>query len=206
MVLCGTMAFGACSDDDPAAGTHPESADADADRLTGIDDSDEGASDLELDGWVQVDTTQLAFTMDVPDGVAIRRVESPVPEAECAVIRYDLAAPDDRGLTIEAVPASCAVDNDAPGNGNHGTYRTLDDVAEQPSDVDEVENGFATAALFEQDYFECTNECNDYVDSVAIITLDDPRSAKYPTFVIRSDKSGYDVSELTAMVETLATP
>ena len=137
MVLCGTMAFGACSDDDPAGDTHPESADADADRLTGIDDSDEG--------------------------------------------------------------------DEADGNDNHGTYRTLDDVAEQPSDVDEVESGFATAALFEQDYFECTNECNDHVDSVAIITLDVPRSAKYPTFVIRSDKSGYDLSELTAMVETLAT-
>lgn len=204
MVLCGTMAFGACSDDDPAAGTHPESADADADRLSGIDDSDEG--DLELDGRVQVDTTQLAFTMDVPDSLAIRHVESPVAEAGCAVIRYQLASPDDRGLTIEAVPASCAVDNDAPGNGNHGTYRTLDDVAVRPSDVDERENGFATVELFEQDYFECTNECNDYVDSVAIITLDDPRSAKYPTFVIRSDSSTYDLAELTSMVQTLAAP
>ncbi len=137
MVLCGTMAFGACSDDDPAGDTDPETTESGADRLTGIDD-EEG--------------------------------------------------------------------DEADGNGNHGTYRTPDDVAEQPSDVDERENGFATAALFEQDYFECTNECNDHVDSVAIITPDDPRSAKYPTFVIRSDKSGYDVSELTAMVETLATP
>lgn len=91
---------------------------------------------------MQVDTTQLAFTMDVPDGLAIRRVESPIAEAECAVIR-------------------------------------------------------------EQDYFECTNECHDYVDSVAIITLDNLRSAKYPTFVIRSDTSTYDLAELNSMVQTL---
>lgn len=107
----------------------------------------------------------------------------------CMVPRWRLMRPGET-LEIESVPADCDVDNADPGNGDHGYYRTLDDCAhvECEENAEELRTSAGTAHLFTQPYYECTNECDDYTDRVAIVTLDRPTDPNHPTVVIRSNK------------------
>ena len=98
-------------------------------------------------------------------------------------------------VTIELVPADCEAPADSPGNGDHGLYRTIDDVPE-PIGVEHVETPIGAAIVFDQAYYECTNQCDDFLDRVAIVTLDDPADQRYPTVVIRDEAGQLDAAML----------
>lgn len=118
-------------------------------------------------------------------------------EVPCDIPRYRLwGGPG--VVELEVVPTDCEYD-DRLGNGFHGIYRTIADVADldadDADDVEVVDTAVGPAEVFTQDYYECTNECNDYVDRIAIVTLDEPSDDDYPTLVVRANKDevGEDV-------------
>lgn len=153
---------------------------------------------------ITVDTDTLAFSLDVPEGMAIGTMRHDPRGTDGGIVAMSFAGGE--SLQIEAVPADCEVDNEEPLNGDHGTYRRIDDVVPAPENVDDVETGLGTAQLFSQDYRECTNECTDYTEAVAIVTLDEPRADRYATLVIRSDKGELDEDVLAAIVASLGRP
>ena len=62
---------------------------------------------------------------------------------------------------FEALARDCSVREEGGiGNGNHGRFRTLDDVP-QPEHVEHVDtDGVGDAVVFTQQYYECTNSCS----------------------------------------------
>ena len=110
-------------------------------------------------------------------------------------------------LVFEAVARDChPEDNDRVINGYHGTYRTLDDV-EDPTDVAHVDtDGLGDAVVFTQHYAEYTNFTSDWDEPVAIVTLDAPESADYPTLVVRSEKAELSRADFTEVVRSMREP
>jgi hypothetical protein len=102
------------------------------------------------------------------------------------------------------VPSDCEVagSNSSIGNGQHGLYRTLEDVPE-PEAVDTTTTALGEATVFVQEYFECTNECERWDEPVAIITLDDPVDPAYPTLVLRGEQDRLARSELEEILGAL---
>jgi hypothetical protein len=131
------------------------------------------------------------------------RRDSSVTDSEgsvCAIPRYSLGT-----IEVELVPSSCDVEFREPGNGLHGAYRTITDVSDgDPVDLERIDTPVGMAEVFTQDYYECTNECIDYVDRVAIVTLDDPADPGYPTLVVRSNKDEVDPDEFAGLLTSLA--
>ena len=60
--------------------------------------------------------------------------------------------------------------------------------------------------VFGQRYFECTNSCRNFVEPVAIITVDEPVDPGYPTLVLISTKGELSREAFTGIVRTLTHP
>lgn len=88
------------------------------------------------------------------------------------------------------------------GNGYHGSYVTLDDVPD-PRDVADHQVEAGSLTTFSQDYFECTNECNDYEDHVALLELADPPDPEHPTVVLVDPRGQLSVDHLVALADAI---
>ena len=162
-----------------------------------------GGDDEDTHG-LEVRGTHTAFAVEVPDDWAI----TDVWDADtCGSVSYVVAEDGERRLVVEAVPTSCpdAGQDSQIGNGFHGVYRTLDDVPD-PQDPEDVTTGTGQATVFTQEYFECTNSCDRWDEPVAIVTLDQPVDAGYPTLVLRGEKDSVSRAELEEIVASLAAP
>jgi len=129
---------------------------------------------------------------------------SEVP-ADCRSLRGSLSPGDDQPpLDLQLNSTGCAglEPVDQIGNGYHGTYVAIDDV-QDPTDVDEHEATAGTLVTFSQDYFECTNECNDYDDHVGLLTLTAPPDPAFPTLTILDPKGERSFPELLALADAI---
>jgi hypothetical protein len=86
---------------------------------------------------VAVETDQVALSLEVPEGWEVvldgtDGISDHDRRDGCAeAVRAGLSPPRIySAIAVEAVPASCEPSNARPGNGDHGTYRTMDDVPE----------------------------------------------------------------------------
>ena len=96
--------------------------------------------------------------------------------------------------------AACADEaQDAPLNGEHGDYITVEDVPE-PRDVATVEVPLGSATTFLQDYEECTQECVVTEDRVALVALDPRSVGAYPTLMVQVDSEVLSESEFLDLV------
>ncbi|MDA3649439.1 hypothetical protein LZ318_02975 [Saccharopolyspora indica] len=149
---------------------------------------------------ITIDDGRLAIELTVPGHLAIDEVSvNPEDAPDCPATRYEFG--DD--LVLEAFSTGCAVA--APQrvlNGRHGTYRTLADVP-GAIDVQEVATGVGRAQVFLQDYEEHTNFSSEWREPVAIVTLDDPVDAEFPTLLLRSDKAALSLDDLIVVVTSL---
>jgi hypothetical protein len=200
----------ACGDDGPAAapdstgrvtstttGAPPTSADAGTTATTAAD-SDEAAGPTTLPRvYLRIDTDHVAFVIDHDGSLSVSEMRDPSRDPGCGTATAFFSGKLD--LRIEAVPTDCALAGPIePGGGEHGRYRTLDDVAD-PLDVEDVDTALGPAVIFTQRY-------DDVEEALAIVTLDDPVDPDYPTLVIRSDEGGFGRDELRAMLATLDPP
>ena len=153
---------------------------------------------------LEVRGAHTAFDLEVPSDWAITDVWD---AAACGSVTYDVAEDGATRLVIEAVPSSCpeAGQDTQIGNGFHGIYRTVDDIPE-PRDSKTVETALGSATVVTQEYFECTNSCDRWNEPVAIVTVDQPVDAGYPTLVIRGERDKVSRADFEAIVETLAAP
>jgi hypothetical protein len=153
---------------------------------------------------LEVRGTHTAFNLDVPEDWAITDVRD---AGTCGSVSYRIDARSEARLVVEAVPTQCAEaqENTEIGNGRHGVYRTVADVPE-PREEKSVDTGLGTATLFTQTYFECTNSCDNGNEPVAIVTLDAPVDAGYPTLVVRGEKETVSRADLEEIVASLTTP
>ncbi|WP_026928925.1 hypothetical protein [Glycomyces tenuis] len=151
---------------------------------------------------ISIDGEHLSVELTVPGDLAIDEVAAGPDggsDPDCRGVRYEFGSE----LTVEAFAADCAAD--APQqimNGHHGTYRTLADVPE-PVDTEEVATGAGPAQVFVQHYEEHTNFSDSWEEPVAVVTLDDPVDAEFPTLVLRSDKAALSREELTEIAASL---
>lgn len=164
-----------------------------------------GASDGTLswsgsgDNEITIDSERIAVSMTVPHGMAVHSVDTDA-HRDCRAVRYRFGG----DLTVEAYASDCKVDDTQQTiNGDHGTYRTLEDVPE-PVDVSEEDTPAGPAQIFVQRYEEYTNTSNSWDEPVAIVTLDEPVDADFPTLVLRSDKAELSREELTAVALSLS--
>lgn len=164
----------------------------------------------EVDPWgsgtvVTLDTDQVAVALEVPEGWTLE----PQPERgnDCpGVVRSRVTGPEPDGeLLVEAIPSSCETNGGRAGNGDHGTYRTIDDVS-GPDDVRSVPTPIGPATRFVQDYYECTNECSYSTDTAVIVELDDPVDPAYPTLVVLATEESVDDATFDRIVAGLHRP
>jgi hypothetical protein len=151
-----------------------------------------------------VRTAHWAFSVTYPSNRELTQPEDTNSSAGCTGIqRATLAEPQvaDR-VRFSAVPKGCQPRNYAPGNGQHGAYRTIADVS-QPRDRRDVSTRLGPAVAFNQRYFECTNSCRNWDEAVAIITLTAPVDPEYPTMIVLTERVG-DRGAMTALLARLA--
>jgi hypothetical protein len=153
---------------------------------------------------LEVRGTHTGFDVEVPEDWGITDVWD---SDTCGSVSYRIREGHELRLAIEAVPASCAEAGGDPqiGNGFHGLYRTIEDVPE-PEDVETVSTALGEAAVFTQEYFECTNSCDRWQEPVAIVSVDDPVDAGFPTLVLRGEQDSVSRAELEELLATLAPP
>lgn len=156
------------------------------------------------DHAVPIDGEHLSVEVTVPSDLAIDEVAAhPATgfDPDCRGVRYEFGG----DLTIEAFAADCAVEEASQQimNGDHGVYRTIEDVPE-PVDVEEVSTWAGPAQVFVQHYAEHTNVSDSWDEPVAIVALDDPVDADFPTVVLRSDKGAFSREEFTEIVASLS--
>ena len=162
-----------------------------------------GAGSSSSDRRVAIQTEHLALTMTVPGDLGILEVHTgPAPDAEldCQKLRYAFGT----ALSIEAFARDCRTDDSQSiTNGNHGDYRTLDDVPD-PIDVHQISTHAGPAEVFTQKYTEYTNDSTTYVEPVAIVTFDQPTDPDFPTLVLRSSKGALPLEDFTEIVSSLS--
>lgn len=145
---------------------------------------------------------RIAFEIKVPRGTMITGFYSGA-RRECPIAEVDFSA---HGLRAYAAGRSCeSPARGRTGNGNHGTYRTIADVA-APKVVQRVDTWLGPADVFSQDYYECTNACQNYTEPVAIVMLQQPVNPDFPTLVLISTKGELDRPAFTRIVRDLAEP
>ena len=108
----------------------------------------------------------------------------------------------DATIRLTAYATNCtAGDNEKPGNGRHGVYRTTADIAAQRrSAAVTVPTALGPATAFNQPYYECTNSCGNYTEPVAVITLKNPDDLAFPALTAYSPKGPIGLDRLTAFL------
>lgn len=94
----------------------------------------------------------IAVGFEAPESAGIASVV-PTGDGDCAHTIHRLNVDDFR---LEAVPAVCQMEDRHFGSGDHGSYRTIDDVA-RPEDIEEVSTHLGPATVFIQENEEATN-------------------------------------------------
>ncbi|WP_154676119.1 hypothetical protein [Amycolatopsis benzoatilytica] len=158
--------------------------------------------DTELSSVTVVDG-RLAFSLQIDQpGVGIETVRATGDTSPCPQVRYSLR----NETSIEAVASNCTIPPNANrqiGNGRHGIYRTVEDVA-HPIGLVQQQTKLGPAAVFSQEYYECTNSCKRWNEPIAIVTLSKPAKAEYPTLVVRLGRSDASMEDLTKLIGGLA--
>jgi hypothetical protein len=113
-----------------------------------------------------------------------------------------------RYLRLSAYATSCdASANGKPGNGRHGVYRIPADIpADRLATATKVHTALGDATVFTQRYYECTNSCKNYTDTVAVIVLDHPRDAAYPGLMVFSEKGTVPLDQLETVLRDQLLP
>lgn len=78
---------------------------------------------------------------------------------------YTVVDADDGQYVVAVVSTGCGYE-DNPLNGRHGWFSEPPPSAE----VEAVDTPVGTAKVFTSTYTECTNDCNDYADEVAVVS------------------------------------
>lgn len=108
-----------------------------------------------------------------------------------------------------AYATTCAADgNTRLINGNHGVYRTVEDVpGERRGGAVTVQTVLGEATVFSQAYSEYTNSSNHYTEPVAVITLKQPVDPAYRTITVLSPKGELSLEQLASLLrERLLAP
>lgn len=104
---------------------------------------------------------------------------------------------------IQAVAATCSKGRpQTAGNGRHGAYGSLRDVAD-PTNVTRQRAILGPTVFFDQRYFEATNSVRHWTEPVALITLQDPTDTAYPTVMVYSPHGKLTRAELQRYVVAL---
>jgi hypothetical protein len=145
----------------------------------------------------------VAFQVRLAGG---QRLEPQPPSPNgCPGLRTYLASHQRYPVTFEAYATACELphDNSRAGNGRHAWFRSAADV---PAGGTRVETPLGEAVVFGAGYYECTNGCRNYTDTVAVITLRQPVDSGYVALVVRSDKGLVNATEMTILIrDRLAT-
>ncbi len=145
--------------------------------------------------------------MELPEGFRVTAVVIGAETQQCPESTVFVSDDAERSFTITASHERCEFDNSEPlGNGRHGSYLTADDLPPDAVSYPEFHTGLGPATAHDVPYYECTNECTDFVDAVVIVRRDDPHGAPYPTIVLQSPKSTVDSKALAAVAATLTAP
>ncbi len=131
---------------------------------------------------------------DLPEGTAVEPLTptgepgEPADDGECRYLQGSVGEGDDRiELSLNAAACGDGQPDGRVGNGTHGRYVAVDDVAE-PGDVEAAAVPAGDLTTFTQPYFECTNECDDYEDNVGLLALSSPPDAGYPVLQLLAAK------------------
>ena len=181
---CALLGLG-CTDDDPD-GPSPEERTEDLGAPTGRLDLGAGLSVAGYEGWTV--TQQLQPT--------------DAPAEECGSIHASLDA-DGTVVAVTLPAAVCAGEEQSVLNGEHGDYVGIDDVP-GARDIATTTSGLGEVTTFEQTYTECTNECVDSTDRVALVALTTPAAPDRPTLMVRVDADDMDAEAFAALVDSLA--
>ena len=177
------LGLGACTDDDePSDPTDPTDETVAPGETVTVDLGAGLEADLPGD-WV----VEQAFT--APED----------PGGECTVVPASLGTGS--GFVSLHLPAAVCADEpqDAPLNGEHGDYITIEDVPD-PREVADVEVPLGPATTFLQDYEECTQECVFTEDRIALVALDPPIGEGYPTLMVQVDSEVLSESEVLELL------
>ena len=125
-----------------------------------------------------------ALKLEIPyPSIGAEPVSTTADVAGCSVPETDITLFRGPGLRFVQVPADCAIESRAPGNGFYGYFRTVADIPD-PAAPHTVETPVGTATITSYGYFECTNSCTNGKVTVAIIALDSPADPGLPTLQI----------------------
>ena len=137
---------------------------------------------------------------DLPEGTAVEplaptgepgesaETAETADDGECRYLQGSVGEGDDRiELSLNATACGDGEPDSRIGNGSHGRYVTVDDVAE-PGDLEAAAVPAGDLTTFTQPYYECTNECNDYEDNVGLLDLSSPPDAGYPVLQLLAAK------------------
>ncbi|WP_189132247.1 hypothetical protein [Wenjunlia tyrosinilytica] len=174
-----------------------------------------GGQDPEPDGsatpnaYQAVDTPQMAFRFKVTPAERLSFTPAPSPSAarQCnggADQSATLERGKDRIASFQVFAKSCEPtrDNDKPGNGYHGVYRSPEDIpADLRGSAERVPTAIGSALVFDQRYYECTNSCRTWTEPVAVIDLTHPADASHPALVVISPQGRLGHAELAALIK-----
>lgn len=159
-----------------------------------------------------LDEPPFALSMKVRNGEKITEVwiiQAPSQGPACTVANAQLRAGDETLLEFQGVSNDCNFENRAPGNGNHGSYPSIDDARAGGSangrhlESVHVDTPIGPAEVFLQSYYECTNSCQTYTEPVAIIALTQPTGARYPSITVYSNKGRLTEDQLTDRIRQI---
>jgi hypothetical protein len=172
----------------------------------------EGAGDvLDPEGETVPYDLGAGFAADLPEGWEVTTFtagEGQVGPEACSARQATVSSGDDVGdVRVELwLPSAGCAGGEAEqiGNGFHGRYVGVDDAPE-PSGVEEHDVPLGPLTTFTQPYFECTNECHDYTDTVGLVALEAPPEPDYPTLMLLSPQGEVDAGTLAGLAEALRT-
>ena len=131
-------------------------------------------------------------------------MRSPAPD-RCPGLDALLDLGGGRTVRLVAYATTCTVeDNERPGNGRHGVFRTAADIPpDRRADAIRLDAPLGYTNVFSQKYYECTNSCKNYTEPVAVIELADPTDPAFPTLTAYSEKGSAGPNDLITLVGDL---
>jgi hypothetical protein len=132
-----------------------------------------------------------------PAGAAVAAF-APADESQDCLLAGATITATDAEYRLLLVRATCPQAGQRALNGNHGQYLVPPEYALDTSAPVTVPTG--SLVTFRQVYTECTNSCDDFTDSVGLITLSAPADPEAPVLMIlvprRHDERMADVVTL----------
>ncbi|MGH9184757.1 MAG: hypothetical protein ACRD0U_02905 [Acidimicrobiales bacterium] len=141
-----------------------------------------------------------------PSGWTIDPFADPQPyygSDDCLVAETRFAnLDDDLAVNVSLVNRGCSTGEpqDEPLNGQHGTYVVPGGAGQE--DLDRLNAPAGDLVIFDQTYTECTNDCRDWTEAVALVLLDEPADEDYPTVMLVGEErvSGDEVAGLARTI------